>query len=192
MLLVVAAGWLLLSPLLIDRSIHETPDFALPGSGVDRGRIMAMPAARRGEMMQHIMDTAAEAPDRTTSESMPATGPSVVAVGRFVDADAVHMGSGTATVYALPSHEHVVRFEDLSLTNGPDLVVYLAKHPDPKDAVDVTAGGFVKLGKLKGNVGNQNYAVPTDIDVSKYGSVVIWCELFGVLFSPAALSRDAA
>ena len=50
--------------------------------------------------------------------------------------------------------------------------------------------GFVKLGMLKGNVGNQNYEIPAGTDVAEYGSVIIWCELFDVLFSPAALERS--
>ncbi|MCP4333110.1 MAG: DM13 domain-containing protein, partial [Gammaproteobacteria bacterium] len=45
------------------------------------------------------------------------------------------------------------------------------------------------LGKLKGNIGNQNYAVPPGTNIAEYQSVVIWCELFGVLFSPAALTQ---
>ena len=67
-------------------------------------------------------------------------------------------------------------------------MVYLAKHPDPKTAEDVTAGGYLSLGALKGNVGDQNYAVPPGTIIEDYRSVVIWCELFGVLFSPAALA----
>ena len=57
--------------------------------------------------------------------------------------------------------------EDFRATNGPDLVVYLAKHPAPRVADDVTGGGFVSLGKLKGNVGNQNYDVPPDVDITE-------------------------
>ena len=51
----------------------------------------------------------------------------------------------------------------------------------------MTDRGYLSLGELKGNVGNQNYPIPADVDVAGYGSVVIWCELFDVLFSPAAL-----
>ena len=99
-------------------------------------------------------------------------------------------GSGSATLYRLPDDRHVVRFENFRTTNGPDLVVYLAKHPSPSQASDVADGGYVSLGKLKGNVGNQNYVIPDDVDITEFGSVVIWCELFGVLFSPASLSAS--
>ena len=59
----------------------------------------------------------------------------------------------------------------------------------PTEASHVEDGGYLKLGKLKGNVGNQNYPVPAGTNITEYNSVVIWCELFGVLFSPAALTR---
>ena len=111
----------------------------------------------------------------------------VVSQGEFRDADAIHKGSGNATLYRLDDGSHVVRLEDFRVTNGPALVVYLAGHPDPTSASDVTPS-FVSLGKLKGNVGNQNYPVPSSVDVSRFNSVVIWCELFDVLFSPAPLT----
>jgi hypothetical protein len=47
---------------------------------------------------------------------------------------------------------------------------------------------WLSLGALKGNVGDQAYSVPEGTDVTAYKSVVIWCEQFGVLFSPAALA----
>ncbi|HEY7743121.1 MAG TPA: DM13 domain-containing protein, partial [Burkholderiales bacterium] len=46
---------------------------------------------------------------------------------------------------------------------------------------------FVDLGRLKAFKGSQNYPVPAGVDPRKYGSIVIWCEQFGVLISPAAL-----
>ena len=151
--------------------------------------VMAMPDDKRLEMRDEIMSAAIAAPDTASDEPMPPESPVVVAAGRFVDADAIHKGSGRATLYALPDGRHVIRFEDFRTTNGPALVVYLAKHPSPASAADVLDAGFVDLGKLKGNVGNQNYEIPAGTDVSEYGSVVIWCELFDVLFSPAALER---
>ena len=63
-----------------------------------------------------------------------------------------------------------------------------AKAEDPQTAAEVLRG-YHDLGPLKGNVGNQNYVIPSDIDVGEYASVAIWCELFDVLFSPATLTR---
>lgn len=189
-LAILVAGWFFVSPLFIDRTVNEDIDLLLDGGGLDMTAIMSMPAAKREEMRPQIMAAAADAPPRNAAESMPPGEPQVVARGRFVDADAVHKGSGQSVLYALPDGRHVLRLEDFRTTNGPALVVYLAKHPSPTKASDVTEGGFLDLGKLKGNVGNQNYEVPAGSDIAEYNSVVIWCELFGVLFSPAALSRS--
>lgn len=113
--------------------------------------------------------------------------PTVLIAGTFSDADDIHKGPGRATIYALPDGKKLLRLEEFRVTNGPDLVVYLARHADPKSADDVKAG-FTKLASLKGNVGSQNYEIPADIKLADYGSAVIWCELFGVLFSAAPLS----
>ena len=183
---VAAAGWFFVSPLFIDRTVDESFDLLLDDGHVDLDAIMAMPEDKRIGMMDEIMDAAAGAPDTSVAETMPTT-PQLLRLGRFVDADAIHKGEGKASLYALPDGSHVVRFEEFRTTNGPALFVYLARHASPTAAADVLDGGFVNLGKLKGNVGNQNYAIPADVDVSEYNSVVIWCQLFDVLFSPAAL-----
>lgn len=187
--ILMVAAWFFVSPLFIDRSVDEDFDFTTADGQVDMAIIMAMPADKQLAMMPEIMDAAARAPDRPASDVMPANLPQVFASGRFVDADAIHKGSGNATIYAVGDGKHVVRFEDFRTTNGPALVVYLAKHPGPTEASHVRDGGYLSLGKLKGNVGNQNYVIPEETNVSEYNSVVIWCELFGVLFSPAALTQ---
>ena len=185
----MVAGWFFVSPLFIDRTVDESFDFVLEDGGLDMDAVMAMPETKRMSMKQEIMGAAADAPDVSSSENMPPNTPTVIAQGRFVDADAIHKGSGQATLYQLPDDRHLVRFEEFRTTNGPALVVYLSKHPSPMSASDVTDGGFVALGKLKGNVGNQNYEIPEGTDIAEYNSVVIWCELFDVLFSPASLAR---
>ena len=187
--LVLAGGWFFLSPLFIDKAVDEEFSFTLASGEVDLSKVMAMPEAERMSMKNEIMDAAANAPDAMVVETMPAESPVVVAQGQFADADAIHKGSGRATLYRLQDGSHAIRFEEFRTTNGPALVVYLAKHPDPQSAADVADGGFVDLGELKGNVGNQNYLIPAGTAVDDFNSVVIWCELFDVLFSPAALTR---
>lgn len=187
--LALSIAWFLASPLFIDESVDESFDLVKADGHLNMERVKAMPAARRRTMMPQIMEAAAGAPDRQSADAMPENSPQLIATGAFVDADAIHKGRGQALIYGLPDGRHVVRFEEFRVTNGPALVVYLARHPSPTRADDVRDGGFLKLGELKGNVGNQNYPVPPAVDISDYGSVVIWCELFGVLFSPAALTR---
>ena len=111
----------------------------------------------------------------------------VVATGAFRDADMAHKGSGTAALVALPGGGHEVQLSEFQVTNGPDLEVWLSAHPDPENSGDVKENVWVSLGRLKGNVGDQAYSVPEGTDIATFKSVVIWCEQFGVLFSPAAL-----
>ncbi len=82
----------------------------------------------------------------------------------------------------LPDGERFLRFEDFTVTNGPALSVYLVRSADG----DVSSG-YLDLGPLKGNKGNQNYQIPGDTDLSAYESVVIWCVPFGVTFATALL-----
>lgn len=110
-----------------------------------------------------------------------------VAVGSFKDADAFHRGSGTATIYRTPDGSEVLRLEDLNVTNGPALHVVLSTHPDPERSEQVKQEGYVDLGDLKGNRGNQNYPIPAGVDTSIHKSVVIYCYPFAVVFSVATL-----
>ncbi len=112
-----------------------------------------------------------------------------IAQGTFVDADRSHRGRGTATIYESEAGEYTLRLTDFEVTNGPALEVWLVATSDIKSSGDVVDSKWVSLGQLKGNIGNQNYAIPTEVDITKYESVVVWCEQFGVLFSPATLAR---
>ena len=115
-------------------------------------------------------------------------GPVALKAGRFRDADSFHRGSGDATIYSAPGGGLLLRLEDLNVTNGPALHVILSPHPDPMRSPDVKQAGYVDLGPLKGNRGDQNYTIPAGVDVSAMGSVVIYCKPFSVVFSVASLN----
>lgn len=126
--------------------------------------------------------------DRIVNEALPeADTASKVSQGEFKDADSVHKGSGKAQILRSAGGSHIVRFTNFKSTNGPDLKVYLVKATEIKKSDDVTNSEWISLGPLKGNIGDQNYTLPEDIDPAKFGAVVIWCEQFGVLFSSASL-----
>lgn len=103
-----------------------------------------------------------------------------VAVGDFRDGAPGHYGSGQASVLTDGS-SYVLRFEEFSVTNGPDLHVYLSKEPGVGD-------GDVDLGPLKASQGSLNYAIPAGVDPLEFGYVVIWCVPFSVLFAYASLT----
>lgn len=177
-----AAGWWLGSPLFIDDEVDEA--FPLSATAI-------VPDDMTRDEVETEMEDAAESPVVMEDEPMPAVetepaGPIPLLTGSFQDADDFHQGSGTATVYELEDGSRVLRFEDFEVTNGPDLHVLLVPDGAPSDRDDLT--GYVDLGSLKGNVGNQNYEIPTDVDISEFGSIVIYCEPFHVLFASASLT----
>ena len=110
--------------------------------------------------------------------------------GQFRDADSFHRGSGDASIFATPGGNHLLRLEDLNVTNGPALHVLLSSHPDPVDSDEVKQEGYIDLGALKGNRGNQNYQIPADVDVAGVKSVIIYCKPFSVVFSVAPLAAS--
>lgn len=126
--------------------------------------------------------------NQVVSEELPAfLETQTIASGSFRDADRTHKGTGLASVLQTPSGEMLVRLTEFEVTNGPDLEVWLVQESDPQNSADVKASQWVSLGQLKGNIGDQTYTVPEGTNINDFGSVVIWCEQFGVLFSPATL-----
>ncbi|MFO0969526.1 MAG: DM13 domain-containing protein [Gemmataceae bacterium] len=101
-----------------------------------------------------------------------------------------HGGKGTAALHRLTGGERVLRFTDFETSNGPALHVYLIAAADAADNATVTSAAFVDLGPLKGNIGEQNYAIPADVDLSKYHAVTIWCSRFNVNFATAPLKQS--
>lgn len=125
------------------------------------------------------------------NEEFPAAGKTAAASsGTLFDGqfhDAAHKTAGTASIHRLADGTRVLRLTNFETSNGPDVHVYLVAAEDAKDNDTVTRAGFVELGSLKGNIGDQNYDVPADTDLSKYRSVTIWCRRFGVNFGTAPL-----
>lgn len=127
--------------------------------------------------------------DREVSEFLPSdVSLTVVRQGRFRDADRAHEGRGLAEILQTVDGTYLLRLSDFQVTNGPDLKVWLLTADDPKASRDVSASEWLSLGPLKGNIGDQIYTIPADAEIDRFRSVVIWCERFGVLFSPARLA----
>lgn len=113
----------------------------------------------------------------------------VLASGHFHGV--AHESKGTATVHQLADGKRVLRFTDFETSNGPELRVYLIAAADAGDSDTVKNAGFVDLGPLKGNVGDQNYDLPAGLDLTKYRAATVWCRRFGVNFGTAPLSGAA-
>lgn len=110
-----------------------------------------------------------------------------LAAGRFIHAnpsDPIHYGSGEVSVFADNVHLHA----DFEVGPGPKYHVYLVPRATVRSSGDLSGEMFVDLGRLRAFKGSQNYAIPAGVDVARYRSVVIWCEQFSVLISPADLA----
>jgi len=127
--------------------------------------------------------------NRQVDEAMPSaqSGSSAQAVesGQFYSI--LHPTEGTATIYEMGDGTRVLRLTSFRTSNGPDVHVYMVASDDAKDAGSVEKAGFVDLGVIKGNIGDQNYTLASDVDLAKYRAVSIWCKRFSVNFGAAAL-----
>ena len=104
----------------------------------------------------------------------------------------LHPTAGSATIYQMGDGTHLLRLTSFSTSNGPDVHVYMVAADDAKDVARVQQAGFVDLGVIKGNVGDQNYTLGSDLDLAKYRAVSIWCKRFNVNFGAAALRPTEA
>ncbi|MPZ56308.1 MAG: hypothetical protein GEU91_07345 [Rhizobiales bacterium] len=115
----------------------------------------------------------------------------VVATGNFIHAnpsDPIHYGKGKVTVY-----ENAVFLEsDFEVGPGPAFHVYLVPKASIRSSAEVKDQMFVDLGGLRSFKGSQVYPITAGVDLKKYPSVIIWCERFSVLISPADLTPAAS
>jgi len=109
-----------------------------------------------------------------------------VATGSFIDR--THTASGTASVLTDGTEQRFLRFTDFTTENGPDVNVYLSTTAAGGDE-DTFDDDFVDLGDLRGNVGDQNYEIPSGVDLTRYRTVVLWCVRFSVAFGAADLAE---
>jgi hypothetical protein len=199
-IIVGAGSFYLVSPLFISTQVNDP----LPTSAVQSELYRRFVSMNEDEKMQaaremstkerdEIMSSAAqtktsinepmnrsavqEGQQRTTNTTMP----NGLRTGSFVGVgDRIHNAEGIAKSIPLQDGSSVLRLENLRVTNGPDLYVYLSP--------DKSASDFINIGKLKANNGNQNYEIPLGTDLSRYDTVLIWCRPFSVLFGSAELS----
>jgi len=128
-------------------------------------------------------------PPEATETLNKAEAGALVAKGSFVQPnpnDPVHTGKGDVSVYS----RTVFLGENFEVGPGPDFHVYLVPKADIGSSSDVADTMYVDLGRLRAFKGSQNYAIPAGVDLKKFPSVVIWCQQFSVLISPADLTFE--
>jgi len=155
---VAAIVWYLASPLFVRTYRNE----ALPS-----------PAPSIGS----TADPSMEAP------AQPSAAARVLRSGELGYVDAIHNGKGPVRIVDVGG-VRVVRFEDVMLTNAPDVHVYLSRETGGM----WDEGTSLYLGPLKATNGSFNYELPATADVATYRSVVVWCRAFRVLITWADLT----
>lgn len=187
-LLVLVAGWYLLSPLFLDKEVNE--DFPSLDNMPNQEEIDNMSEEDRMALEKGIVEKMADMPGEAVIEDMPESNsaPAILLSGNFKDADGFHKGVGEANIYELEDGSKVLRLENFNVTNGPDLYVYLTSYQSPSNKDEVHSGYYYELSKLKGNVGNQNYEIPDEVSLDDINTVVVYCRAFHVVFSTADLN----
>ena len=175
----LAFGFFGIQAAFIDNEVNEAgPIFA----GADTPTEAEQDATTETEEFQEAMAEAEENPtesDESTDDAMPDTEPAEIVTlfsGQF-SGESRYDITGDALVLNDGSEQRFLRFENFESDNGPDLKVYLRAEN----------GDFVNLGELKGNIGDQNYEIPPEVDLTVFSTVEIWCERFSVGFGGAEL-----
>ncbi len=186
-LVIIGAAVALLAALVVGLAlfqpwklwVDDTVDQAVPAGAAP----VTLPAAT----------TAVPVPSTTPATVAPATvAPTTLAPTTTVPVSAMfvsldHGTSGRLVLLEAEGGQRFVRFEELDTSNGPDLKVYLSTNPvdGPEQGFD---DDYLDLGRLQGNVGNQNYELPSGTDLTRFRSVVIWCDRFNSAFGAAPLA----
>ena len=117
------------------------------------------------------------APINDLMENIDAGSTPVTPTGTFQQTPG-HAVTGSARVY-VKDNKYTLQLENMNITNGPDLHVYLSKEMIPIN--------FIDLGRLKSTIGNQLYEISGTPDFTQYVYAVIHCKQYNVLFASALM-----
>lgn len=112
-----------------------------------------------------------------------ATSKAVTRSGGFVTVDQGHPTTGTARIVEENGQRYIEFDGAFDTARGPAVQVVLYNRDNAP--VNLAEGDYAYVGDLQSFSGAQRYAIPADIDLDSYESVVIWCEQFNVTFGYA-------
>ena len=165
-------GWYLVSPVFIRTELVEPDPIAAAQPSAKPSQSQAIPQAPG--------TPAPPAPVAAAPTASPFVARTTMA-GSFSGTDDFHFGRGTARIIETAPGAYVLRFENFSVRNGPDLYVYLSPNASGYDRA------ALELGTLKATDGSFGYALPAGIDPADFKSAIIWCKQFSHLFAVAPL-----
>lgn len=170
--------WYFISPIFNTVEVNDEVPVAREPELMPSGEENLSP--EQSSELAQLMVKANSETEEPMEEERPAEQPALSLVSEVMPTIG-HPAMGTVRV--IPTDEgQVIRFENFSTINGPELHLYLAK--------DLDAEEYIDLGPIRGTMGNINYLVSDDIDLNEYRYVMHWCVPFGVLFNYADLGVD--
>jgi electron transfer DM13 len=178
----LTAGWLALAGLIAVAIAYRSRAFRWPVLGafaatvVVIGGYLSLSMFRDDVVDEQVAVAAPRAPSGSAQRNV------LLSAGRFQSVR--HEAQGQVQAIELARGGRVLTLTNFEVDNGPDLRVYLVAGPATTEG---EVDDFEDLGGLKGNVGNQQYEFPADIELERYSTVVIWCRAFSVLFARAPL-----
>lgn len=141
-------------------------------------------------MINMALGPATVVPDE--EQALPSmSGPVIVGRGAFTQVDEVRWASGNVVIYEQADGSKVVRFEDFTVVNGPELRVMLTAKSSEALTQDPSLGiTDIDLGPLHGNIGSQNYLLPPEINIRSYSRVAIVSSALNIVYSIAPLQLN--
>lgn len=180
----LAFGFFGIQAAFIDNEVNMADPFAVQTVAADAGSDETSDGTDEpGDSADTTDADGDEAP--ATADDGQAAAPFTETSGNFIPLE--HSVAGTAAIIS-DGERRFLRFEDFEVDNGPDLFVYLVAGASADGDKDLFDDDFVNLGRLAGNVGDQNYEVDIDLDLDRYNTVVIWCDRFNASFAAADLT----
>ena len=176
--------------LFIDKTVDDpapigaTPIVAAGESATTAPMTETTPAVTTAPVVSAAPATTVPTNPPTTQPPAPVTTSPPPVATMFVSLD--HGTSGSVLLLQDADGRRYARIENLDTDQGPDVYVYLSTNTvdGPEEAFD---DDYVNLGGLQGNLGNQNYEIPADTDLTRYRSLVLWCDRFDSAFGAASL-----
>lgn len=170
--------WRLFTSSSVNEALPLAPPASTSASPSNAPASSAPPSSAQGN--------GSSAPNASASPPAVKTDPVVLRFGNFQSQE--HQTSGTAQLLELPDGSRVLTLENLASSDGPDVKVWLSSLEAGGDWYKYRSGRYVDLGPIKATHGNQNYVIPSGVDLSGLSSVVLWCDRFSVAFGSAQLT----
>ncbi|HCN50397.1 MAG TPA: hypothetical protein DIT10_15125 [Chryseobacterium sp.] len=101
--------------------------------------------------------------------------------GNFMQGPYGNNVNGKAEIYQKDGTYTLVFNDGFTVSNGPDLYVYVSKEQQPAQ--------FISLGKLKSVNGGQTYTFTSPVNFDEYKYAVVHCQQYNHLFSYALLEK---